>query len=564
MKHIKHTAARTFAGFLAAVLSAGMLAVSSGAVFAEESTTQSNTFDDGTLTYTITDGTNVSVTGCATSATHVSIMPEIDGYNVTAIGEEAFAECESLQGLTIPETVQSIGSAAFYGCTSLESLTIPDAVTKIEDGTFFNCTSLKDLKLGDDVTEIGSMAFGYCTSLEEVTLPSALETIGDQLFYYCTALQEVSIPAHVTQLGSYTFYGCMSMESFDVPATLEDIGALPFFGCRSLKTLTVEDGNPNYIVDDNVLYNKAHDILYAYPAGREDTSFEVPEGTLVVYAGAFFAAENLQQVTFHDDLQYIGEMAFDFCSGLQSITIPESVTTIGETAFSDCSALKEVTFVGAEDEDTVEKNLEIGSYAFFCCDSLKEVTLPKRVSSIGDYAFGCVSVESDSSEDSSSGSSSDDMQVEAMDDFLLIGYTGAAADYVKKCDVKINFKSLNFDWGRLVFYVVLCAAILVVLLIAVQVIRRTIMTREEKEALRQAKELQKIPLSQRGENGAAEAAEEPDDGYRGILEDNGPEEDVAVPEYDDTYTHGRLHQIGHADQPEPPAESDGENDTKED
>ena len=148
MKHIKHTAARTFAGFLAAVLSAGMLAVFSGAVFAEESTTQSNTFDDGTLTYTITDGTNVSVTGCATSATHVSIMPEIDGYNVTAIGEEAFAECESLQGLTIPETVQSIGSAAFYGCTSLESLTIPDAVTKIEDGTFFNCTSLKDLKLG--------------------------------------------------------------------------------------------------------------------------------------------------------------------------------------------------------------------------------------------------------------------------------------------------------------------------------------------------------------------------------------------------------------------------------
>ena len=54
-----------------------------------------------------------------------------------------------------------------------------------------------------------------------------------------------------------------------------------------------------------------------------------------------------------------------------------------------------------------------------------------------------------------------------MDDFLLIGYTGAAADYVKKCDVKINFKSLNFDWDRLVFYVVLCAAILVVLLIAV-------------------------------------------------------------------------------------------------
>lgn len=70
------------------------------------------------------------------SATHISIMPKIDGYDIVSIGEEAFANCTSLQSVTIPASVTEIGSAAFYGCTALTKVTVPDAVTKIEQGTF--------------------------------------------------------------------------------------------------------------------------------------------------------------------------------------------------------------------------------------------------------------------------------------------------------------------------------------------------------------------------------------------------------------------------------------------
>lgn len=538
-----------FAAVTAAVLAVCAM-LPAGTVWAAETTTDSSdTFDDGMLTYKKLSSTTVSVTDCSESATHVSIMPEIDGYDVVSIGEEAFANCTSLQGLTIPVTVTEIGSAAFYGCTSLTSLTIPDSVTKIESGTFFNCTGLTELTLGKETTEIGDMAFGYCTSLETVELPDTLETVGSQLFYYCTSLDSISIPDKVTELGSYTFYGCMSLKSFEVPKNLENIGAMSFVACPSLEEITVADGNAKYQAVDNVLYDTEESILYLYPAGRSDTSFTLPDSTLVVYAGAFFAAGNLQQITFDEKLQYIGEMAFDFCSGLTSLNIPEAVTTIGTTAFADCTGLTSVTFAGASDEDGGDgEELEIGDYAFFCTDSLKEVQLPKRVSSVGKYAFGCTSPsDDDDSEDyvTVSSDSGDNLKVKALDGFLLIGYTGAASDYVKDCDVDISFKSVNFNWKGLIFWAVLAVVLVAVVLIAIRIIRRTMMTAEEKLALKSAQAEQKIPLMQRGEQPETEKEPEFDDGYRSIIDDE-EEEPEAVADYEETISHSQLHSFGHA------------------
>lgn len=49
-----------------------------------------------------------------------SIIPD-DG-SVTSIGVSAFADCDLLTSITIPEGITSIGSGAFYGCSSLTSI----------------------------------------------------------------------------------------------------------------------------------------------------------------------------------------------------------------------------------------------------------------------------------------------------------------------------------------------------------------------------------------------------------------------------------------------------------
>lgn len=52
-------------------------------------------------------------------------------YNVTKIGEMAFAYCEKLKTINIPKSVKEIGKNAFLECTQL-NYTIPEGVTYIE------------------------------------------------------------------------------------------------------------------------------------------------------------------------------------------------------------------------------------------------------------------------------------------------------------------------------------------------------------------------------------------------------------------------------------------------
>ena len=102
-----------------------------------------------------------------------SVIPT-DG-SVTSIGDCAFAYCDMLTSISIPESVTSIGDYAFWNCRSLTSITIPDNVTSIGRSAFYNCRGLTS------ITFNGTMA-----------LWNAIEKSADWNYYtgdytiYCT------------------------------------------------------------------------------------------------------------------------------------------------------------------------------------------------------------------------------------------------------------------------------------------------------------------------------------------------------------------------------------------
>ena len=65
---------------------------------------------------------------------------------MTTIGDNAFAGCEYLTEVTVPDSVTKIGDNVFYGCTSLESATW-ESKEGIGDGTFAECAGLTDLSI---------------------------------------------------------------------------------------------------------------------------------------------------------------------------------------------------------------------------------------------------------------------------------------------------------------------------------------------------------------------------------------------------------------------------------
>ena len=116
-----------------------------------------------------------------------------------------------------------------------------------------------------------------------------------------------------------------------------------------------------------------------------------------------------------EGVTYIGQFAFEGCTGLTGIEIPASVTIIVGDAFTGCSNLKDIKV--AEDNKVYDsrggcnavikteyKSLvvggistvipndvtEIGSYAFAGRSGLTAIEIPSSVTRIRDYAFkGC-------------------------------------------------------------------------------------------------------------------------------------------------------------------------------
>ena len=191
---------------------------------------------------------------------------------VRSIGEDAFRDCSSLEGVIFENTVlEKISDGAFWGCSALSSIALPDSVTEIERNAFFE-TGLRNIQLPEKLTLIGGGAFCNCKNLKQVQLPPQLKELGEGAFFNCENLTQIQLPAQLNKLGTDAFRNCTSLDKIDIPAGLTQI--------------------------------------------EPDT----------------FCNTGLTSVTLHEGLTKIEDWAFHDCLKLKKIRIPKSVTDIGGLA----------------------------------------------------------------------------------------------------------------------------------------------------------------------------------------------------------------------------------------
>lgn len=228
-----------------------------------------NSNDSSGLEYElINNGTEYQVKGIGTCTDIKIIIPSI--YNeipVTSIGNYAFAECDTLTNVVIPESVTNIGFRAFYYCDSLKSIIIPNSVISIGVSAFDYCDSLnfnikdslkylgnsenKYLYLADTIATnittatidsncrfIGDYAFSWCDSLKNVAIPNSATSIGKNAFEYCNSLKNIVIPNSITSIGYYAFAYC-GLEKIIIPENVTTLSSKVFFYCTSLTSITI-------------------------------------------------------------------------------------------------------------------------------------------------------------------------------------------------------------------------------------------------------------------------------------------------------------------------------------
>ncbi len=153
------------------------------------------------------------------------------------------------------------------------------------------------------------------------------------------------------------------------------------FPAAAADTLTVNGFS--YIIEDSTV------TIIGYTG--EDTSIVIPEkidGYDVTKIGSCAFEDNLTitNVVLPDTIEVIDYKAFADCKTLETINFPDSLKVIGRYAFTTCHSLQAI------DLNQVQS---IGECAFQLCISLEEIVVPGSIEHIPDHAFhGCSGVTS--------------------------------------------------------------------------------------------------------------------------------------------------------------------------
>lgn len=345
--------------------------------------------------YPITEIAPIAFQGCKTLTTLTGLE------NVATIGDCAFADCPSLTRVVLNNGVQRIEGCAFASCSALEKVYIPKSVSYIQEQTFDNCLSLNEIDVDEDndyycsidgvlftkdkwtlikyppqkpdseynipygVGVIYNRAFEECENLVTVNMPDTVLWIGSYCFWFCPSLVNINFGDNVEYIGMGSFYGCSSLKNITIPQSVSSIGEMAFYLCRSLEKIEVEDANVYYSSLNGVLFDENKTLLIAYPQGKTDTYYSMPNDVKKIDSYAFTGNPFIEKIKASDNVTEIGESAFESCLLLKSVNIPNGVETIGRQAFLQCDALESVTMSSAV---TV-----VEPFAFDRCFSLKNI-----------------------------------------------------------------------------------------------------------------------------------------------------------------------------------------------
>lgn len=235
-----------------------------------------------------------------------STLTNIDlGNGVQTIGDQVFQGCWELTSIAIPDSVISIGVNAFYLCKNLESVTFgaKSQLTSIGSAAFLGCANLKSIAIPAGVTEIGSQAFMRCKSFTSlgpigsgasVELPGSVVAIENRVFTECTGLTTINIPDGVVSIAENAFGSCKELVDVTIPASVTSISGGCFRSCDRVTEIVVASNNPAFESKNGNLYNKGSTVLIQYAAGKNESSFVIPDSVTAIAIGRFMSVPNLR------------------------------------------------------------------------------------------------------------------------------------------------------------------------------------------------------------------------------------------------------------------------------
>ena len=314
----------------------------------------------------------------------VYIVPK----HVHTIGDEAFAENEQIEDVTLP-AVTVIRPAAFMGCSALKYCFAMDGLLRVQAEAFAEATSLTTFTMPASVERLESAAFRNCSSLAIVAFKGAPPVI-DTVSGVGTTLVFTGTDYDHQVGGTYSSaHAAAWRAAFGNNGMWDGLRMIPAENYISYDC----DNNFNYTVYDGevTITGTTHEL----------------SGNVVIprYLSGCLVTE-------------IEAMALDNCYQATSFTLPVGIKLLPSDVFINCSSLaafhvapENVVFASRDGvlfDDTIttlvsvpqtmasvnipESVKKISAYAFAYCESLSAVYLPSALTTVETGVFeGCKS-----------------------------------------------------------------------------------------------------------------------------------------------------------------------------
>ena len=216
-----------------------------------------------------------------------------------------------------------------------QSYVMPDSLTEIPWD--FSNKNLKSITLSKNITNWGCSSENF-ESLQEINVNENNSNYSSEngvlfnkekteLICYPNNKKEQSyvIPTSVTEIG--TPFGNLNnvitnknLKNITITRNVSKIHC-DFSYCANLQNIDVDSENQNFTSEEGVLFYKDKLALMAYPSGKTQTSYIIPDGVKAL-------------------------LGFN-CINLKELIIPSSVSFIMDDAFSGCPDLKVVIKKGS-------------------------------------------------------------------------------------------------------------------------------------------------------------------------------------------------------------------------
>ncbi len=324
-----------------------------------------------------------------------------DGYMPSyANGDAPWRDYKDIENLVIEGDFTILGTSAFEGFTKLKNVKMTGAVLVINASVFKDCSSLENVEFSDCLAGIFGSAFANCTSLKSIVIPENVTCISSNAFKNCP-LEEITLPFtgggpqndsaySTTQIG-YIFSTTEIPGTYPVKCYTNTLNT--YYVPETLKKVTLTKYAGEYAFANCV---SIEEIVFA--ESFEDKNIE-----------KYFAynCRNLKNISLPNNIEFIGDMAFNGCSLIENFDIPKSVSRIYYGAFNDTKWYEKqkekfvivgndvlLKYNGTNTEVIIPENVKCISSAFEGRSDITSVKIGSNVKTIGPRSFlGCTGIE---------------------------------------------------------------------------------------------------------------------------------------------------------------------------